>query len=348
MRKLLPILFVACSFTSTFAADPPTVLVAPFNETGKADHPWIAAALHRGVMAELSFDGSANPIVPPAGVRLTHEKDALQAAVDAGKSAGAAYVIVGTYEVAPQGLIVIGQTIRVPDGGLAGAIDVIGKPRDLFRVQGEIAAQVRIAIGSESPVPKRRNYRITPQTHARERIAELLHQNGDIRDSSLATGLAVQRAIDRQRDAGTPLTLQPGIEAASDANRFSNPISVRPGNDAQGVSGNSIEGGTGLSIVNTPGNVISGGSGNIFLKSPGNFINGGAGNEIIVPAHMGNSMGITDAHVMQGGDGNYILPGAGITIQSGAGNTAGGISGNTVRATPGNTVTASPGNSNSK
>lgn len=337
MHKPFLVLLACCSFVSISAADPPTVLVAPFDETGAARHPWIGATLHRGLLAELAHDASAKAVVPPVGVQLTPDDAAIVAAVDAGKAAGASYVVVGRYEMAPQGLIVNGRTIRVPGGESAGRIDVIGRPRDLFLVQSKVAEQVKAALGAAAPARQQRGHRIDAPVAPQDVAAPVLYSDSD-RDPALnlATEVAIQRAMQRQRrNDDTELTLRPSVEAQlhrsgidalhdrADDKRTAverAPVERTPTEPTDAPRfGNAISGGGGNSMGGT-GNTM--GSGGNTMGGSGHTM-GGGGNTTAADGNADRSgLNITGSpgNVMTGGSGSIFLEGPGNFINGGAGN----------------------------
>src|SRR5687768_1307150 len=100
MQRTLFTLIVLSICTTSLAADAPKVLVAPFVETGnRPAFPWVGRAIQRALVTELSETGEARPIAAGEHVKLGFDEKHLPAVIDAGKSEGAAYVVVGAFEV---------------------------------------------------------------------------------------------------------------------------------------------------------------------------------------------------------------------------------------------------------
>ena len=111
------------------------VLVLPFGQiTPEPTQTWIAWAIQQNLAADLSQTKGVQPLAP-----------ADLAAADAWQAgtAGAAFVIVGGYQVMDQKLRVTGLVLNVRLGTPAGGLKASGSLGELFDLEDTITAQVR-------------------------------------------------------------------------------------------------------------------------------------------------------------------------------------------------------------
>src|SRR5688572_22936387 len=125
------------------AADAPKVLVAPFTEISDgAKREWVGRAVQQALVAELARLSIVSPINAPADAKV----DDAESAIAAAKSAGAAYVVFGAYQLREQELRITGQVLDAAGGDVLGGIKATGNVRDLFGVEDIVAAQVKRAL----------------------------------------------------------------------------------------------------------------------------------------------------------------------------------------------------------
>jgi TolB-like protein len=146
-RILLAFLALSLFGIPVSAADAPKVLVTAFAEI--SDGPkrdWIARAIQQALVAELA----RLPIVSPVNAEAeTPAIDDAEAAIQAAKAAGAAYVVFGSYQLVEQELRITGQVLEAADGIVLGGIKATGNLRDLFGVEDIVAAQVKRALSAK-------------------------------------------------------------------------------------------------------------------------------------------------------------------------------------------------------
>lgn len=133
--------------TQPTAADEQTkVLVLPFAPALATDADWISRAVQQSVVADLSRPTTGRPVQAVSdNTAINNTNDA----IEAGKKAGAKYVVFGNYQTVEPTLKVTGQIIDVETGKVVSGLKSTGSVRDLFDMQDRLAAQVRFAIATE-------------------------------------------------------------------------------------------------------------------------------------------------------------------------------------------------------
>jgi TolB-like protein len=117
-----------------------TVLLLPFDAVGTADMDWIAKAVQKDLLAELSRAHAIQPILPQAA---PSEEVTPEQALALGRQAGATYVIFGSYQILNQELRITGQVLDVRTGEYQGSLKATGAMRDLFALEDDLARQAR-------------------------------------------------------------------------------------------------------------------------------------------------------------------------------------------------------------
>jgi len=122
------------------------VLVLPFSPALATDPDWISRAVQQSIVADLSRPTTGRPIQPMSdATSINSTLDAMEA----GKKAGAKYVVFGNYQTIEPSLKVTGQVVDVETNKVIGGLKSTGSVRDLFDMQDRLAAQVRFAIATE-------------------------------------------------------------------------------------------------------------------------------------------------------------------------------------------------------
>ena len=104
MKRMIIALTLMLGATAAHGAGPAKVLVLPFDAAGPTEKGWIAKAVQKNLVAELS---RLNSVQPVNGAVAAADQDA---ALKAAGEAGADFVVFGTYQV------VESATVRVVDG----------------------------------------------------------------------------------------------------------------------------------------------------------------------------------------------------------------------------------------
>lgn len=117
------------------------VLVLPLTGISEGtDRDWIGRAMHQSMLAELARMGFVEPITPKAS---TEPVSTSEAAAQAGRDAGAAYVVYGSYQTIENDVRVTGQIVDASTGKIVGGIKATGNVRDLFGIEDIIANQLK-------------------------------------------------------------------------------------------------------------------------------------------------------------------------------------------------------------
>ena len=123
------------------------ILVLPFTGLNAAqDQAWLGRSIQQSLLADLTTAAPGRLMSEDAEV-----KDAA-AAVDAGRRAGAAYVVQGSFTTIPaEGgtqMRLLGQVIAVDGGRPVTAFKATGLYNDIFRLEDQVANQIRTRLAS--------------------------------------------------------------------------------------------------------------------------------------------------------------------------------------------------------
>jgi TolB-like protein len=111
------------------------VYLVPFSAlSGDNSLEWAGKAVQQNLLTDLA---RANMHVIPADKPIAATSDAQTAA----KSAGAKYVLTGTYQVADTLVRFNGQILDTVTGSVLGGISATGAPRDLFTLEDSLSTQ---------------------------------------------------------------------------------------------------------------------------------------------------------------------------------------------------------------
>src|SRR3954469_20460942 len=139
MKRMIVALMLVMG-TAAYGAGPAKVLVLPFDAAGPAEKGWIAKAVQKNLLAELS---RLNSVQPLNGTVAAADQDA---AVKAAGDAGADFVVFGTYQVVESDLRLTGQVVDVSKKQSVAGLKSTGSLRDLFGLEDVVANQVKRAL----------------------------------------------------------------------------------------------------------------------------------------------------------------------------------------------------------
>src|SRR5688572_5156567 len=147
----LVVLFVV-SGQVTLAAERVLVLVLPF-EAASPEVQWVGKGVQQTVVSELSAVPSLSVVGRAQGVSSP------DAAVSAGREAGAAFVVIGGVQGVEGQVRVSGAVMEVAGAQAVGVIQATGSAREVFALQDQVAGQVKsaLAVGGSAEVVERVN-----------------------------------------------------------------------------------------------------------------------------------------------------------------------------------------------
>jgi TolB-like protein len=137
-----------------------TVMILPFGLVGNAANgAWISQAIDEYLRLELMGNPAirlaSSPATPPVS-----PSEALQA----GRLAGANYVVYGTYQIISGQLRVTGSIINSSDGTAAAPLSATGDLRELFQMEDGFYAQVQRVLPAPPTSVSQTNSAQIPQT----------------------------------------------------------------------------------------------------------------------------------------------------------------------------------------
>lgn len=205
------------------------VLVVPLTEVSDgAKRDWLGRAMHQSMLAELSRLGFVDPItaknVEPATVAD------LDAATKAGKDAGAAFVVFGSYQIVDDELRVTGQIADVSTGKAAGGIKATGNVRDLFGVEDVVAAQLKKTLTDavKPALPADQGLAVAAPTTAPS-AAPATPPVAAATPASGAPASLGYEGSDLQKDLNSSSPIADGLQSIYDKYRYGTPERTYPG-----------------------------------------------------------------------------------------------------------------------
>jgi len=153
VTSLLGLTFIQMGATRAGAQAAPAsapaekILVLPFTGLNPSEYQaWLGRSIQQSLVADLTL--AAPTRVSSAD---TEAKDA-PSAIDAGRKAGARYVVFGSFATADHDLRLTGQVLDVSTGQSVAPLKATGDVHDVFHLEDQIAAEIRqpLALG---PVP---------------------------------------------------------------------------------------------------------------------------------------------------------------------------------------------------
>ena len=128
------------------------VLVLPFHALNSSEYQqWLGRSIQQSLAADLVSAAPGRVISSDA-----EAKDAA-AATDIGKKEGARYVIFGSFATVDQTLRVTGEMVDVSSGKTVTGLKATGSVRDVFRLEDQLAGEVRQPLGlapAAQPMPQ--------------------------------------------------------------------------------------------------------------------------------------------------------------------------------------------------
>lgn len=141
--------------TTAPAADHGKILILPFSPLNKSDaQAWLGQSIQQSLLADLTV------VAPARATAGETEAGDADAALDAGRRAGAAYVVFGSFASINQALRVTGQVLDVSAGKPVTGFKATGTAGEVFRLEDQLAAQIRRGLGLGPTTPT------TPATQA--------------------------------------------------------------------------------------------------------------------------------------------------------------------------------------
>jgi TolB-like protein len=117
----------------------PMVLIIPFQQVGDTSrNNWVAQALQEDLAGQVSRDAYFVPKVSDKPVLGSDSSSALQA----GRDAGAAIVVFGSFQSVDDQLRVTAQVADVASGHAMGSLQATGGVTDLFKMEDSLAQQL--------------------------------------------------------------------------------------------------------------------------------------------------------------------------------------------------------------
>lgn len=127
--------------------EPPQIAVFSFYNVGQQNQAWIAQAIEENFVAELSRGGVVWPV--RAVAQSKDQSDAMTTA----RNSGAAYLLIGAYQIVGDELRATGQIVAAKDGHVIGGLTATGATRDLFTIEDTLTSQAkRLLIPPSTPV----------------------------------------------------------------------------------------------------------------------------------------------------------------------------------------------------
>ncbi|HWE92586.1 MAG TPA: hypothetical protein VG269_01315 [Tepidisphaeraceae bacterium] len=124
------------------AAPTAVILVLPFGQLGGGDYSWLGPALQRDIETDVMRSTRVR-VLAPSNAPIANDA---QAAVAAGRDAGATIVVYGHYQSAGSDLRFTGQVIEVATGNPIGGLKATGPVNNLFPLEDALAGQVIITL----------------------------------------------------------------------------------------------------------------------------------------------------------------------------------------------------------
>ena len=134
---------------TTMPADQGKVLVLPFSALNKSEYEqWLGRSVQQSLLADLTA------VAPGQAVSADAQAPDEAGALEAGRKAGAAYVVYGTFATSNHELRLTGQLVDVSTGKSIAGLKATGPAEDVFRLEDQIARQVRQRLGLGPPIPQ--------------------------------------------------------------------------------------------------------------------------------------------------------------------------------------------------
>ena len=128
------------------------ILILPFNGLNPSEYQaWLGRSIQQSVLADLTA------VAPGRVASADIEARDANAALDAARKAGARFVVFGNFTTVDHELRLTGQVLDVSTGKPVTALKATGDVHDVFRLEDQVAAQIRqpLALGPamQEPAP---------------------------------------------------------------------------------------------------------------------------------------------------------------------------------------------------
>ena len=134
--------------TTAPAADHGKILVLPFASLNRTDsQAWLGRSIQQSLVADLTV------VAPARATAGDAEANDTDAALDAGRRAGAAYVVFGSFASVNQALRVTGQVLDVSAGKPVTGLKATGAADEVFRLEDQLATEIRRGLGLGPTTP---------------------------------------------------------------------------------------------------------------------------------------------------------------------------------------------------
>ena len=129
------------------ADDSGRVLVLPFKSLNPSPYQgWLGRSIQQSLLADLTT------AAPDRAMSADVEPTDATGAIEAARKAGARYVVDGSFVISGQDLRLTGQLLDVNTGNAVAGLKATGPANDVFRLEDQIAAEVRQKLALGRPV----------------------------------------------------------------------------------------------------------------------------------------------------------------------------------------------------
>ncbi len=126
------------------APAPQSVLILPFTSPENAgDYAWAGRGIQQSLVVDLTRDGGVKVLAPATATSAAD----VDAAIKAGRDAGASTVVFGAYQVVDKNIRVTGQVVEVATGKSIESLKGTGPVGDLFKIEDGLSGQLVSALG---------------------------------------------------------------------------------------------------------------------------------------------------------------------------------------------------------
>src|SRR4051794_33133982 len=116
-----------------------SILILPFSPPADELYRWVGPAIQHVVAADVSHNSRMLNVLAPASAQAT---DDANAALAAGKNAGASFVVFGETQLLQREIRITGEVMDVAAGRSIGGLKATGTLDDLFHLEDAVGSQV--------------------------------------------------------------------------------------------------------------------------------------------------------------------------------------------------------------
>lgn len=140
---LFPVVCLSAPATQPAApAPPPRVLVLPFAPPADGRFPWVGRGVQQDLATDLTREAGAQVTAPASAAPAADS----EAARNAGRDAGTAYVVFGQAQLSGPDMRFTGQVIDTATGNAVGSLKATGPAADLFPLEDSLSSQAASAL----------------------------------------------------------------------------------------------------------------------------------------------------------------------------------------------------------